>query len=160
MSLIRLATGVEVATFSRIEEMIQELVQPEGLEVPDTGMTSEGTNTMTGEPSSQSSLPKDLPSLDSQLGKRIKILYILPFSSLLLILILCLQRVPGWLKWKSSWQALAQRTAQFKFQQPNQVLEVCPCSCRLRAYHSYSPRGAGHDLDADRTCCWPRLYTK
>jgi len=30
-----------------------------------------------------------------------------------------LQRVPGWLKWKSSWQALAQKTKHFKLQQLN-----------------------------------------
>ena len=29
-----MATGVEATTFSHIEEMIQELAQPEGLEVP------------------------------------------------------------------------------------------------------------------------------
>jgi len=39
------ATGVEVASSSHIEEMIKELVQPEGLEVPATGMISEGTTT-------------------------------------------------------------------------------------------------------------------
>jgi len=68
--------------------MIKELVQPEGLEVPATVMISEGTTTTVGEPFSQSSLPKDLPSLDPQLGKRIMILYILSFSLLLLISIL------------------------------------------------------------------------
>ena len=35
-------TGVEAATSSHIEDMIQELVQPEGLEVPTTGMLLEG----------------------------------------------------------------------------------------------------------------------
>ena len=78
------ATGVEVATSSHIEEMINELVQPEGLKISATGMISEGTTTASGEPSSQSSLPTDLPSLDSQLGKRVQILYVLLFSSLLL----------------------------------------------------------------------------
>jgi len=75
MSPIEVATSFEVATSS----------QPERLEVPTTGMTSEGITTATEEPSSHSSLPKDLSSLDPQLGKRIKILYILPFSSSLLI---------------------------------------------------------------------------
>ena len=79
-----MATGVEAATSSHIEEMIKELVQHEGLEVPANGMASEGTTTTAGEPSSQSSLLKDLPSLDSQLGKRVQILYVLLFSSLLL----------------------------------------------------------------------------
>jgi len=66
------ATGSETTTSSHIEEMIQELAQPEGLEVPATGMFLEGITTVIGEPSSQSSLPKDLPSLDPQLGKRTK----------------------------------------------------------------------------------------
>jgi len=68
------ATGVEVTTFSYIKEMIKELVRPEGFEVFASGKISEGTTTVTGEPSSQSNLLKDLPSLDSQLDKRIKIL--------------------------------------------------------------------------------------
>ena len=79
-----MATGVEATTSSHIEEMIKELAQSEGIEVPATGMILEGTATTAGEPSSQSSLPKDLPSSDHQLGKRTKILHILPFSSLLL----------------------------------------------------------------------------
>jgi len=82
------ATSVKAATSSHIEEMIKKLVQPEGLEVYVASMISEGTTTMAGEPSSQSSLSKDLPSLDPQLGKRIKILYIPSFSSLLLTLML------------------------------------------------------------------------
>jgi len=51
-------------TSSHIEEMIKELVQLGGLEVPAIGTIPEGTITMIGEPSSQSSLPKDLPFLD------------------------------------------------------------------------------------------------
>jgi len=82
------ATGVEAATSSYIEEMIKALFQPEGLEVPATVMISEGTTSTVGEPSSQSNLPKDLPSSDPQLGNRIKILYILPFSLLLITSIL------------------------------------------------------------------------
>jgi len=78
------ATSVEAATSSHIKEMIKELAQLEGLEVSVTGMILEGMTTVTGEPSSQRSLPKDLPSLDPQLGKRTRILYILLFSSLLL----------------------------------------------------------------------------
>ena len=54
-------------------------------------------------------------------NKRINILYRLSFSSLLITLMLWLQRVPGWLKWKSLWQALAQRTAHFRLQWLNQV---------------------------------------
>ena len=53
-----MATSVEAATSSYIEEMIQELTQPEGLKVPATGMLLEGITTVTGEPSSQSSLEK------------------------------------------------------------------------------------------------------
>ena len=79
-----MATSVEAATSSYIEEMIKELVQPEGLEVPANGMILEGTTTTAGEPSSQSNLPKDLPFLDSQLDKRTMILHILSFSSILL----------------------------------------------------------------------------
>ena len=79
-----MATGVELATSSHIEEMIKELAQPKVLEVPATGMILEGITTVTGEPSSQSSLPKDLPSSDPQLGKRTRILHILLFSLLLL----------------------------------------------------------------------------
>ena len=62
MSSIGVATGVEVAISSHIKEMIKELVQPEGLEVSTIGKISEGTITTAGEPSSQSSLPKDPPS--------------------------------------------------------------------------------------------------
>ena len=58
MPSIGVATGVEVATSSHIEEMIKELVQSEDLEVPATGTISEGITTVTGEPSSKSSLPK------------------------------------------------------------------------------------------------------
>ena len=72
-----MATGVEAATSSHIEEMIKELAQPEGLEVPATGMLLEGIT----------SLPKDL-RLWILLGKRTKIFHILSFSSLLLTLVL------------------------------------------------------------------------
>jgi len=56
------ATGVEAVTSSHIEEMIKELAQPEGLEIPAIGIILEGITTVTEEPSSQSSLPKNLPS--------------------------------------------------------------------------------------------------
>jgi len=62
--------------------MIKELAQLEGLEVSATGIIFEGTTTTAREPSFQSNLSKDLPSLNPQLGKRTKILHILPFSSL------------------------------------------------------------------------------
>ena len=83
-----MATGVEVASSSHIEEMIQELVQPEGFEVPVTETLREGITTMTGEPSSRSSLPEDLPSLDPQLCKITRMSHILPFSLSLLTLLL------------------------------------------------------------------------
>ena len=76
-----MATGVEAATSSHIEEMIKELVQPNGLEVFAIEMILESTTTTAGEPSSQSNLPKDLPSLDPQFSKRTKILHRLTFSS-------------------------------------------------------------------------------
>jgi len=68
--------------------MIQELAELEGLEVPTTGMLLEGITTVTGELSSQSSLPKDLSSSDPHLGKITRIFHILQFSSSLLTLIL------------------------------------------------------------------------
>ena len=49
MSPTGVATGVEAATFFHIEEMIKELVQSEGLEVPATGMISEGRKTLIPE---------------------------------------------------------------------------------------------------------------
>ena len=84
MSPIGVATGAEAVTSSHIEEMIQELAQLEGFEVLATGMLLEGITIVVGEPSSQSSLPKDSPSSDPQLSKRTRILHILPLSSLLL----------------------------------------------------------------------------
>ena len=74
-----MATGSEVTTFAHIEEMIQELAQPEGLEVPATESLREGVTAVTGEPSSPSGLSKDLPSSDPQLGKRTKMCRILSF---------------------------------------------------------------------------------
>ena len=49
MSPTGVVTGVEAATSSHIEEMIKELVWPEGLEVSATGMTSEGRKTLVPE---------------------------------------------------------------------------------------------------------------
>ena len=83
-----MATSVEAATSSYAEEMIKELAQLEDLEISATGMILEGITIVTGESSSQSSLPKDLPYLDPQLGKRTKIFHTLPFLLLLLILML------------------------------------------------------------------------
>jgi len=89
------ATGSEATTSSHIEEMIQELAQQEGLEVSASEMPHEGVTTKIGESSSPSGLSKDLPSSDPQLGKRIKMCHILPFSLLSLTLMLWLQRVLG-----------------------------------------------------------------
>ena len=77
-------TSSEAVTYSHIEKVTKEPTHPGGSEVPNTGTIPEGTTTMTGKPSSQSSLPKDLTSSDPQLGKKIKILYILSLSLLLL----------------------------------------------------------------------------
>jgi len=51
------ATGVEAATSSHIEKIIEKLAQLDGLEVLATGMILEGITTVTREPSSQSILP-------------------------------------------------------------------------------------------------------
>ena len=64
MSPTGVATSIEAATSSHIEEMIKELIRPGDLEVPATGTISKGTTIMTGEPSTQNNLPKDLPFLD------------------------------------------------------------------------------------------------
>ena len=67
-----MAAVSKATTSSHIEEMIQELAQQEGLEVPATGVSHEGATAEGGEPSSPSGLSKDLPSSDPQLGKRIQ----------------------------------------------------------------------------------------
>jgi len=69
--------GSEAVTSFHIEEMIQELAQPEDLEVPATWTLREGITTVTREPSSQGGLLEDLPSLDLQLSKRTKMCHIL-----------------------------------------------------------------------------------
>jgi len=78
------ATGSEATTSSLIEEMIQELAQQEGFAVPATEMLREGVTIVTGEPSSQNWPAKGFTVLDHQLGTRIKMCHILPFSLLLL----------------------------------------------------------------------------
>ena len=75
-----MATDSEATTFSHIEEMIQELAQQEGLEVPAIGMPYKGVTIEIGEPSSPSGFFKDLPFSDPQLGKRIKMCRILLFN--------------------------------------------------------------------------------
>ena len=59
-----MATGNEATTSSHIEEMIQELGQQEGLEVPAAGMPCEGVTIAIGTRSSPNGLSKDLPSSD------------------------------------------------------------------------------------------------
>jgi len=71
--------GSEATTSSHIEEMIQELAQQEGFEVPATGVPHEGVTVEIREPSSPSGLSKDLSSSGPQLGKRIKMCHILFF---------------------------------------------------------------------------------
>ena len=74
-----MAIGSEAMTSFHIKEMIQELAQSEGLEVPTAKTLHEGTTTVTGEPSFLSGLLEDLSSLDPQLGKRTKMYHILLF---------------------------------------------------------------------------------
>jgi len=69
----------EATTSSHIEEMIQELAQQEGLEAPATRMPQDGATAEVREPSSPSSLSRNLPSSDSQLVKRILTYWILFF---------------------------------------------------------------------------------
>ena len=88
-----MAIGSEATTSSHIEEMILELAQQEGLEIPTTKMPRECVTTVTVELSSPSGLSKDLSSSDHQLGKRAEMCHILSFSLLLLTLMLWLQRV-------------------------------------------------------------------
>ena len=73
MSSTGVATGAEVMTSSHIEEVIEELTQPRGFEVPATVAEEVPVSmaTMTEEPSQLGSLPMDLPSSTSQLGKRV-----------------------------------------------------------------------------------------
>jgi len=81
-----LAEDTEAATSSRIEEMVQELTQPEGVETLAAGMPPEKATTETGETSTPrddeatteareaSTLqgsPKDSTFLDLQLGKEV-----------------------------------------------------------------------------------------
>ena len=78
-----MATGSETVTSSHIAEMIQELAQHEGLEVPAIGTPHEGATAKVGEPSCPSSLSGDLPSSDPQLGKRILMYWTpLPFFTI------------------------------------------------------------------------------
>jgi len=70
LSSTGLAVGSEATTSSHIAEMIQELAQQEGLEAPITRMPHDGATAEVREPSSPSSLSRNLPSSDPQLGKR------------------------------------------------------------------------------------------
>jgi len=66
-----LVAGSEATTSSRIEEMIQELAQQEGLEAPVTRMPQESATIEVKEVSYPHDLPRNSPSSDPQLGKRI-----------------------------------------------------------------------------------------
>ena len=69
-----MAADSEAATSSHIEEMIQELAQQEGVEAPAIEMPQERAIIEVGEISTSQDLPRDLPSLDSRLGKEISAL--------------------------------------------------------------------------------------
>ena len=61
----------EAATSSHIEEMIQELAQQEGVEALVTEMSREGAIIEVGETSTLPDSPRNSPSLNPQLGKKI-----------------------------------------------------------------------------------------
>ena len=61
----------EAATSSHIEEMIQELAQQEDVEAPATEMPQERAIIEVGETSTLQDLPRNSPSLNPQLGKKI-----------------------------------------------------------------------------------------
>ena len=61
----------ETATSSHIEEMIQELAQQEGVEAPATEMPQERAIIEVGETSTLQDSPRNSPSLNPQLGKKI-----------------------------------------------------------------------------------------
>ena len=60
----------EAATSSHIEEMIQELAQQEGVETA-AEMPQKRAIIEVGETSTLQDLPRNLPSLDPRLGKKI-----------------------------------------------------------------------------------------
>jgi len=61
----------EAATSSHIEEMIQELAQQEGVKALVTEMPQEGAIIEVGETSTLQDSPRNSPSLNPQLGKKI-----------------------------------------------------------------------------------------
>ena len=61
----------EAATSSHIEEMIQELAQQEDVEAPATEMPQERAIIEVGETSTLQDSPRNSPSLNPQLGKKI-----------------------------------------------------------------------------------------
>jgi len=61
----------EAATSSHIEEIIRELAQQERVEAPATEMPQERAIIEVRETSTPQDLPRNLPSLDPQLGKEI-----------------------------------------------------------------------------------------
>jgi len=69
----------EAATSSHIEEMIQELTKQERVEAPATEMPQERAIIEVGETSTLQDLPRNLPSLDPQLGKEILMFSIFSF---------------------------------------------------------------------------------
>jgi len=63
----------EAATASHIKEMVQELVQQEGVEATATELPQEGAIIEVGETSTPQVLPEHLSSADPPLGKEILI---------------------------------------------------------------------------------------
>ena len=61
----------EAATSSHIEEMIQELAQQEDVEAPATEMPQERAIIEVGVTSTLQDSPRNSPSLNPQLGKKI-----------------------------------------------------------------------------------------
>ena len=64
----------EATTSSHIEEMIQELAQQESVEAPAIEMPQERAIIEVGETSTLQDLPRNSPSSNPQLGKKISML--------------------------------------------------------------------------------------
>ena len=64
----------EAAASSHIEEMIQELAQQEGVEVPIAGVPHERAIIEVGETSTLQDSPQNPPPLNPQLGKEMLML--------------------------------------------------------------------------------------
>jgi len=155
------AIGSEATTSSDIEEMIQELAQPEGLEVPATGMLRESVTTVTREPSSQSSLPKVLLSSDPQLGKRIKMCPYTPIFIVIASIEVMIVESTGLAQVEDpvASTSVEDSALQTSVGEPS-AMEFVAAPAASGGYHNNGPEGVGHDFSVDRTCCWPCFCTK